>query len=218
MFVLCAVLINRLGHGSTSEIIHIIPEPYPQLEYHTVAWLWNIWFPSGMKKPCKGEEWHLENREELSIRLARFYPPSILPSNRRTCSQVETEGGWLTSQLRLLSPEEWTRLQERLESWEAGAAACLSPCLKGCPWCGQKFKCGPGTQQELPGWHFHILISCSQPLAPEDAHSFEKNKSGWILSHQWHLRGYSLSLERLPKKPPSFGDGGAQFYFEKQYI
>lgn len=45
-----------------------------------------------------------------------------------------------------------------------------------------------------------------------------KKKSGWILSHQWHLRGYSLNLERLPKKPPSFGDGGTQFYFEKQHI
>lgn len=125
MFVLCAVLINRLGHGSTSEITHIIPEPYPQLEYHTVAWLWNIWFPSGMKRPCKGEEWHLENREELSIRLARFYPPSILPSNRRTCSQVETEGWWLTSQLRLLSPEEWTRLQDRLK--ELRSRGCSLP-------------------------------------------------------------------------------------------
>lgn len=121
----------------------------------------------------------------------------------------------LTSQLGSLSLEEWIRLQKRLGESRSGAPTCPSALLEGWHWYGRKFKCGPGHMAEAT-----MMVS---PHSDQLFPAFStwrcmfvwKKKPGLILSHHWHLRGHLLSLERLPKKPPSFGDRGTQFYFEK---
>lgn len=163
---------NRLGHGSTSAITHITPESQPQLQCQTAHCSLALkHLGSFRNEELHARKRHLENREELSIHLARFYPSPILSPNLRAGGNRRLG---LTSQLGSLSLEEWIRLQKRLGESRSGAPTCPSALLEGWHWYGRKFKCGPGTWQRLPWWSLHILISCSQPLAPEDACWFEK--------------------------------------------
>lgn len=85
---------NRLGHGSTSAITHITPESQPQLQCQTAHCSLALkHLGSFRNEELHARKRHLENREELSIHLARFYPSPILSPNLWTQSRWKQKVG-----------------------------------------------------------------------------------------------------------------------------